>query len=205
MLTTVERDMHSSHMRQRRKLNKPRRCSMEQLSVDKKSRLMLPGQEELEHQEELAVEVPEVVDVEDQEDQEARVEVLEEDMATGEVEVDMEEREVAADMVAVEVVIGKEVMEEVQSATIGVEVASVVEVVDMAVVVMDVEAVAAAMVVAMKEDAEEVKEHSTARVSRQPAIRDPNALCSLAPWLTGTLSSFSQVGVGPHWWFPGIR
>jgi len=186
MLTTVERDMHSSHMRQRRKLNKPRRCSMEQLSVDKKSRLMLPGQEELEHQEELAVEVPEVVDVEDQEDQEARVEVLEEDMATGEVEVDMEEREVAADMVAVEVVIGKEVMEEVQSATIGVEVASVVEVVDMAVVVMDVEAVAAAMVVAMKEDAEEVKEHSTARVSRQPAIRDPNELCSLAPWLPGS-------------------
>jgi len=160
-------------MRQRKKLNKPRRCSMEHLSVGKRSRLMLPGQGELEHQGEVAVEVPEVVDVEDLEETE---EVTEEDMATG--EEDMEEKEVDADMVAVEAEIGKEVMEEVQTATIDAEEDSV-EVVDMVVVVMDVEVVVAAD---MKEAEEVVKDPSTARVSRLLPIREPSH-CVL--WLAG--------------------
>jgi len=151
---------------------------MEHLSAGKRSRLMLPGQGELEHQGEVAVEVQEVVDVEDLEETEEVTEVSAEEagMATGEEA--MEEKEVDADMVAVEAEIGKEVTEEVQTATIDAEEDSV-EVVDMVVVVMDVEVVVAAD---MKEAEEVVKDPSTARVSRQLPIREPNQ-CVL--WLAG--------------------
>ena len=92
---------------------------MAPLSVDKKSRLILQNQGELEDQEVQVVEVPEVVDVEEiGVDMEVEMEEVmevnaEEATVTEEEEEDMVEKEEDADMVVVEVEIGKEDMEEV--------------------------------------------------------------------------------------------
>jgi len=141
--------------------------------VDKKSRLILQNQGELEDQEVQVVEVPEDVDVGEigvaMEVETEEVMVVNVEEATVTEEEDMAEKEEDADMVDVEVVIGREDMEEVQTATGDhVEVDSV-EAVDME--VADTEAVVLE-VVGMKV-AEEVvrKEFLIARASRQPLIR----------------------------------
>jgi len=141
--------------------------------VDKKSRLILQNQGELEDQEVQVVEVPEDVDVvEIGEVMEAGTEEVmevsvEEAMVTE--EEDMVEKEEDADMGAVEVVIGREDMEEVQTATEDHVEVDNVEAVDMEVVDMDVVVLE---VVGMKVDEEvDRKEFLTARASRQPLIR----------------------------------